>query len=258
MKSLAHRIQVSEAHHPVPAAGIPFGLLVRVEWEKATNTRAGRWLLVAVAASTVGVMLAPMVAPSSIDQSHTSYLSFAGLALSVLLPVVAILMMTSEWSQRTALTTFTQEPRRMRVMSAKIVVSLQLGALAAVFGGVATAIALGLMAASGRILEADLTAGAAVSFLLYVLVNVLTGSALGALLHSSAAAIVVSFAVPMTLGTLSFSSKAIANWFDPSTAFNWILEGEWGGNTPQILVALLLWVASPLAAGAVRTVRRDV
>ena len=97
-------------------SGIPFGRLVRVEWGKATDTRAARWLLIAVAATTVGLMLAPVFSPSSIDQSYTSYLGFAAVALSILLPVVSILTLTSEWSQRTALATFTQEPRRMRIV----------------------------------------------------------------------------------------------------------------------------------------------
>ncbi len=43
----------------LPAAtftGIPFARLVRVEWGKATETRAARWLLAAVAATIVGLM----------------------------------------------------------------------------------------------------------------------------------------------------------------------------------------------------------
>ena len=86
---------------------IPFSRLLRVEWGKATDTRASRWLLAAVAASTVGLMLAPLLSPSSIEQSYTSYLGFAAVALSILLPVVSILTLTSEWSQRTALATLT-------------------------------------------------------------------------------------------------------------------------------------------------------
>ena len=38
----------------------------------------------------------------------------------ILLPIIGILLVSSEWSQRTALITFTLVPKRMRVMSAKI------------------------------------------------------------------------------------------------------------------------------------------
>ncbi|MDQ1535809.1 MAG: type transport system permease protein, partial [Actinomycetota bacterium] len=126
--TMTYPVPTSGAHSRAASfPGIPFGRLVRVEWSKATDTRAARWLLIAVAATTVGLMLTPILSPSSIDQSYTSYLGFAAIALSILLPVVSILTLTSEWSQRTALTTFTQEPRRLRVVTAKITVSLMLG-----------------------------------------------------------------------------------------------------------------------------------
>ena len=146
-----------------PSSGlrpIPFSRLVRAEWAKATDTRAARWLLALVALSTAGMMLAPILAPTSIDQTYSSYLGVAGIALAILLPVVAILLFTGEWSQRGVFTTFTQEPRRIRVVNAKLAVSLLMGGGAAVFGGVVTAAGLGLASLSGRALEADLTAGA--------------------------------------------------------------------------------------------------
>jgi ABC-2 type transport system permease protein len=238
--------------------GIPFGRLVRVEWGKATDTRAARWLLIALAATTVGLMLAPMFSPSSIEQSYTSYLGFAAVALSILLPVVSILTLTSEWSQRTALATFTQEPRRMRIVTAKITVSLLLGASAAVFGGLVTAAGLGVAAASGRTLEANLNSGLLVAFLLYVVLNVMTGVALGALVHNSAAAIVASFVLPIGFALLGRASQLVAEWLDYSTTFSWLLKGEWSGHTSQILVSVILWVAIPLAAGLLRTVRREI
>ena len=257
--TMTHPVRTPRADAPrATFPRIPFRRLMRVEWGKATDTRAARWLLVAVAATTVGLMLAPILSPSSIDQSYTSYLGFAAVALSILLPVVSILTLTSEWSQRTALATFTQEPRRMRIITAKITVSLMLGVGAAVFGGLVTAAGLGVAAASGRTLDANLDAGLLVAFLLYVVLNVMTGVALGALVHNSAAAIVASFVLPIGFALLGRASQLVADWLDYSTAFNWLLNGEWSGHTAQILVSVMLWVAIPLAAGLVRTVRREI
>jgi ABC-2 type transport system permease protein len=246
------------ARPAVTFSGIPFGRLLLVEWAKATGTRAARWLLVLVAASTLGLVLAPVLAPASIEQTYSSYLGYAAIGLSILLPVVSILTLTSEWSQRTALTTFTQEPRRLRVVTAKITVSLLLGAAAALFGGLVTAAGLAVAAASGRTLEADLNGGLLVAFLLYVLLNVLTGVALGALVHNSAAAIVASFALPVGLALLGRVSRWVAEWLDYTTAFDWLLHGQWSSHPAQIMVSVILWVATPLAAGLVRTVRRDI
>jgi ABC-2 type transport system permease protein len=236
----------------------PFPRLVRAEWAKATDTRAARWLLALVALSTIGMMLAPVLAPTSIDQTYTSYLRIAAIALSILLPVVSILLFTGEWSQRGVFTTFTQEPRRIRVVNAKLAVSLLMGGGAAIFGGVVTAAGLGLASASGRVLDANLTAGAVIGYLLFVLLNVFAGVALGALLQSSATAIAASFALPAAFALLGAASKLVAEWIDMSKPFNWVLENEWGGHVPQISVSVLFWVAVPLAAGVVRTLRRDV
>ncbi len=243
---------------PSAPGPIPFSRLVRVEWAKATDTRAARWLLVLVGLSTAGMMLVPVLAPTSFDQTYATYLRVAALGLTILLPVVAILMLTGEWSQRSIMTTFTQEPRRVRVVNAKLAASLMLSGGAAVFGGVVAAAGLGLASASGRVLEADLTAGAIAGYLLFVLLNVLAGVALGALLQSSATAIAASFALPAAFAVIGTASTLVADWIDMSTTWNWVLENDWAGHVPQISVSVLFWVAVPLAAGVVRTIRRDV
>ena len=237
---------------------IPFSRLVRVEWAKATDTRAARWLLALVGLSTVGIMLVPVLVPTSFDQTYASYLRVAALGQSILLGVVAILMFTGEWSQRSVMTTFTQEPRRMRVLNAKLAVSMVLGGGGAVFGGVVTAAGLGLAAASGRDLEADLTVGVIASYLLYVLLNVLASVALGALLHSSATAIAASFVLPGAVALLGTASTLVSEWIDMATVWEWVLENDWAGHVPRISFSIAFWVAAPLAAGVVRTIRRDV
>ncbi len=203
-------------------------------------------------------MLVPVLVPTSFDQTYSSYLGVAALGLSILLPVVAILMFTGEWSQRSVMTTFTQEPRRIRVLNAKLAVSMVLSGCGAVFGGVVTAGGLSVAAASGRALEANLSVGAITGYLLYVLLNVLAAVALGALLQNSAAAIAASFALPAAFAVLGTASALVSDWIDISTTWNWLLENDWAGHVPQISFSIAFWVAAPLAAGVVRTIRRDV
>ena len=236
---------------------IPFSRLVRVEWAKATDTRAARWLIALVALSTLGMMLVPVIVPTSFDQTHASYLRVGALGVSTLLGVVAILMLTSEWSQRSIMTTLTQEPRRIRVLNAKLAVSMVLGVGGAIFGGVAAAAGIGLAAMSGRTLEANMRAGAIASYLLYVVINVLASVALGALLQNSAAAIAASFALPASVALLGTASTLL-DWIDMATAWKWVLDNDWAGHVPQISFSIAFWVAVPLAAGVVRTLRRDV
>jgi len=60
--------------------------------------------------------------------------------------------------------------------------------------------------ASGRAVEANLTVGAITGYLLFVLLNILAGVALGALLQSSATAIAASFALPAAFAVLGTAS----------------------------------------------------
>src|SRR4051794_32756846 len=130
--------------------GIPFGRLLRVEWSKAVDTRAARWLIAISALATVGIMLAPALAEHSINQTYGNYLGFPALVATTLMPILAVLTMTTEWTQRTVLTTFTQEPRRGRVVTAKVGASLLLGALTAAFVGAVTAVTIWVVEAGGR------------------------------------------------------------------------------------------------------------
>ena len=69
----------------------------------------------------------------------------------------------------------------------------------------------------------------------------------------------LSFVLPIAFALLGFAHRS--RWptgSTTSTTFNWVLNGEWSGHTPQILVAMVLWVAAPLAVGLVRTVRREI
>ena len=72
-------------------------------------------------------------------------LSIAVAPASVLLPIVGILLVSSEWSQRTAMTTFALVPRRPRVLAAKLLASVVLSlvalALCVVVAVIGTAVA---------------------------------------------------------------------------------------------------------------------
>ena len=57
------------------------------------------------------------------------------------------MLVTSEWSQRTAMTTFTLEPRRMRIVLAKMLAGVALTAFVIVF---ALVVGRDLQPAAGR------------------------------------------------------------------------------------------------------------
>jgi hypothetical protein len=94
----------------VPAAGRDarpgLGRLTLVELRKMTDTRAGFWLQLAIVALTVITVVALMLTGEDEDKTFEVALSLAIQPASILGPVVGVLLVSSEWSQRTAQITF--------------------------------------------------------------------------------------------------------------------------------------------------------
>lgn len=238
---------------------IPFPRLLHVEWRKSIDTRSARWLLAAVAVVTIAAAAIPAAMPDTMDQDWQTYLSFAGLGLILLLPAVSILLLTTEWTQRTVLATFTQEPRRARVLAAKILGGLLLGLAGSAYAGLVSAAGLALSSALGRTVSWELDAPHATGLVLFVLLNSLMGMAFGALLHNTAAAIVIFYALPTAWTVLAIGAlDRLRGWLDTMQTFGWVLAGDWDGHVAQILTSTAVWVFAPLVVGLVRTVRREV
>ena len=113
--------------------------LVRVELRKSYDTRAGRWLLLAIGLAALGVVAISLFVEDA-PKTFADLFSFTQLPVGILLPVLGILLVTSEWSQRTAMTTFTLVPRRSRVLTAKVLAASVLAVLGVVAAAVASAL----------------------------------------------------------------------------------------------------------------------
>ena len=115
---------------------VPFGRLVRVELRKMADTRAGRWLLISIGLLTLLVLIIQMavVLAQDIDVKFIDFLQGMNIPMAILLPILGVLSVTSEWSQRTAMVTFTLEPSRVRVIAAKFATMLVIAPAALVVG----------------------------------------------------------------------------------------------------------------------------
>ena len=74
------------------------------------------------------------------DRRFENLFMFTLLPTAVLLPVLGILLVTSEWSQRTALTTFTLVPQRERIAVAKLAAGVAFSVLSLLVSLAASAI----------------------------------------------------------------------------------------------------------------------
>lgn len=186
-------------------------------------------------------------------------LSVAITPASILLPVVGILLVSSEWSQRTTMTTFALVPQRSRVLLAKLLAGV---ALALASFAICLAIAL-LGTASFSQPPAGtwaMPAGLLGQMLLIVVLGMAGGVAFGAVLLSSAPAIVLYFVLPMVsagLGAISWLEGA-ARWLDQTRSMAPMTEElmsatEWA----RLGTTLALWLLLPLLVGWWRILRSE-
>jgi ABC-2 type transport system permease protein len=236
------------------------GRLVAVELRKMVNTRAGFWLQVAtVAISVIAVILRSVVGDAA-DHTFGAVLNVAVKPAAVLLPVAGILLVTSEWSQRTGMITFAMVPVRSRVLGAKLVASLVL-ALAMLVMSVGV-VAAGVFVASPGVDGtwsdvAPLVGQSAV----YLTGGMLTGVAFGAILLASAPAIVALSALPITwtaVASLSVFADA-APWLDTRLALAPLHEEVLSATQwAHAGTSLALWMLLPLLIGIWRITRQEV
>lgn len=223
----------------------PFPRLAGVELRKTLDTRAGPVLALLV----VGTSLAGLGYALAERQPFAEALVSGLFGPQLLLPVIGVLAMTTEWTQRTALTTFTLTPRRGRVLGAKILAVLVLStvvtagvtALATIVGGPST------WDGSAVLGPAAVTAALVVQ-----------GIAFGALIQHSAAALVLYFLVPPVWNTASNAllPADVLRWVDVFAAFDALARFD--ATEAPTLTALALWIVLPLAVGIARGLRREV
>ena len=232
--------------------------LTVIELRKMTDTRAGFWLLLVVALIAVGMVVLQLFTGDDRTRGLESIFSGTLMPVSVLLPVLGVLSATSEWSQRTALTTFTLVPARARTVAAKL-------AAAALLGLASTAVCLAA-AALGNVLAGGswtMPAALAGTAALYQVIGVVTGFAFGMLFLNTPLAIVANFVLPTVWGVLTAfvsAARPVGRWLDSSTTLGPLTTGGHltGESWAKIAATVAVWALLPLAAGCVRLARRDI
>lgn len=247
---------------------VPFSRLVSVETRKAFDTRAGRWLTGSILGLVLLVVGIGVFAFPESAQDHVSMLSFSSGVLSYFLPVLMIMLVTSEWSQRTGLATFTLEPRRPRVIAAKIVAGLGLALVALAIGAATSAVGVALSPVNGGDAVWNLGLTEVRNFLLSSLISVLVGFALAMLLRNPPAAIVAYFAYTFILPSVAEALVLLVDGFDkvvPWFEFNYaqmpLFTGDYSASSQewaQIIVSGTIWLVIPFALGLQRLIKAEV
>ncbi len=243
---------------------VPFGRLLKVELRKLVDTRAGFWLLAAIGVVTVAAVTIFLFAGKPADLTFLNFVRIAGTPQAFLLPVLAILAVTTEWTQRTGLVTFTLEPSRSRVVLAKFTVVVLVGVAAVVIAfGIAAIGNVGAAAFADGSGSWNVAPANIRDIFIVQLIGVVTGFAFGMLLMNTAAAVVLYFVLPLVwnvLFTLVNALKDAAPWLDINTALAPINEGNVlkGEDWSHLAVSGAIWVLLPLALGVLRLLRREL
>ena len=241
---------------------IPLTRLTAVELRKLADTRAGFWLLLVIALGTAGTSAVILGWAPAAEQTFAGFFAFGQVPSTVLLPVLGILSMTGEWSQRTAMTTFTLVPARWRVIAAKLAagVLIAVAALAAtaLLSAAANLLGIALGGDGGWRVDGSLIWQSLLSEVLFVVM----GMAFGALLQSSALAISAFFLLPTiwtVLGETIHALHRAAGWLSINVTTDALSEPSMtAGEYARLAVAALVWILLPLAAGSWRVLRREV
>jgi ABC-2 type transport system permease protein len=248
-------------------APIPFRTVMGVELRKMFDTRSGFWLMVGIAVTGLLATGAVIAFAGDDGLTYDNFAGAIGVPMTILLPVVAILSVTGEWSQRAGLTTFTLVPHRGRVIRAKLVVTLLVGVASMM---VALAIgAVGNVVAS-NLVGVDTVWDLSLTSILYIigadLIGMMVGFMLGVVTRNSAGAIVTYFSYWFVLPTLSMVLADNQSWFEkaqPWVDFSYdqgrLYDGGLSGqNWAQLALTGTFWLILPLAFGLWRVMRAEV
>ena len=256
---------VREQRAEIPS--VPLTRIISVELRKMFDTRSGFWLMASIVLTGLITMIGTVAFAPDADLTYYTFAKAIGFPMTVVLPIIAILSITSEWSHRSGLTTFTLAPHRNRVIAAKAVSSVAVAIVSMLFAFAIGAIG-NLMGAAiaGTDLVWDVSIAEGLNIVLGSLLCLLTGTMLGMLIRSSAAALVVYFVfsllLPTVAGILASSQKWFQDlqpWVDAKYAQSALFEGtltseQWA----NVAVTSAAWLVVPAILGLALVMKSEV
>jgi ABC-type transport system involved in multi-copper enzyme maturation permease subunit len=249
------------------AQRVPRARIVNVELRKMFDTRSGFWLMASI---VITALLTTIGVVAFAPDSELTYYTFAraiGFPMTVVLPMIAILSITGEWSQRSGLTSFTLVPHRNRIVAAKVISSVAVAVASMLFAF--TVGALGAIvgtAIAGTDMVWDVSLAEGFNIVLGSLLCLLTGTMLGMLMRSSAAALVAyfvyAFLLPTVSGLLAASQerfRELQPWVDLNFAQSALFEGTLTGTQwAHVAVTATVWLVLPALLGLRLVMRSEV
>jgi ABC-2 type transport system permease protein len=250
------------------ARPIPLSRVTRIELRKMFDTRSGFWLMMSIAiTATIATTAVVIFAPDD-ELSYGSFAGAVGFPMALILPMIAALAVTSEWSQRSGLTTFTLVPHRGRVILAKALAAVSVAVvsipLALAIGAVGNVVGTSI---NGTSLVWDISVVDTLHIILGNVLGLLAGFMLGVLIRNSPGAIVAYFVYSLVLPSLAAVLAANQEWFRDAQGWvdvNFAQAALFSGDTltgeqwANIAVTGVIWLVLPLLIGLRMLLRSEI
>jgi len=261
--ALQHTTTTTRDRHP----SISLGRVVGVELRKMFDTRSGFWLMASIVITAVLATVAVVLFAPDDAVTYDTFAGAIGVPMTIVLPLVATLAVTGEWSQRSGLTTFTLVPHRGKVIGAKAIATV---VVAIVSMGIAFGVgALGNVvgsAVNGTDAVWDMSLAQAWTIPLGNLLGMLLGFTFGVLMRSSTAAVVsylvYAMVLPPITGLLASTQAWFADlqpWVDFGFAHVVLFDGLPSGEQwAQLATSSALWLVLPMTVGLLMLRRAEV
>jgi hypothetical protein len=250
------------SHRPIPLSRI-----VSLELRKSFDTRSGFWLMASIGIASLLATVGVILFAAAEERTFSTFTLATGFPMAIILPIIAILSVTSEWSQRSGLTTFTLVPHRGRVILAK--------GIAVVLVAVASMLLAFAIGAAGNVVGAlisgtdaiwDQSIGVLGAIVLGNTLVLLVGFMLGLLIRNSAGAMVAyfvfGFVAPPLLELLAFTQDWFRDahaWVDPNVTQKLLFHGPLVGEQwTQLGATTLVWLVLPITVGLWTMLRAEV
>jgi hypothetical protein len=246
---------------------VPLSRVINVELRKMFDTRSGFWLMASIVITALLTTIGTIAFAPDADLTYYTFAKAIGFPMTVVLPIIAILSITGEWSQRSGLTTFTLVPHRNRVIAAKAVSSIAVAIASMLFAFVIGAIGnLAGTAIAGTDLAWDVSLAEGVNIVLGSLLCLLTGTMLGMLIRSSAGALVAYFVYALLLPTVSGVLATSQEWFrdlQPWVDLNYAQAALFEGTLTaeqwaNLAVTVSTWLVLPAILGLRLVMKSEV
>ena len=246
---------------------VPLSRVTRVELRKMFDTRSGFWLMASIVIAALLTTVATILFAPDADLTYYTFAKAIGFPMTVILPMIAILSITGEWSQRTGLTTFTLVPHRNRVIAAKAISSVAVAIASMLFAFVIGAIGnLVGTAIAGTDMVWDVSLAEGANIVLGSLLCLLTGTMLGMLIRSSAGALVTYFVYSLLLPTVAGILATSQQWFQdlrPWVDLNYAQAALFEGTLTaeqwaNVAVTASTWLVLPAILGLRLVLKSEV